>query len=333
MVEKIKLIIHIGIPKTASTTLQNGLFSDLHSEGLINYLGTAALRYSELQDGEKIKSSYLQVMKVAEGKTLQSLHHLLSNEKLNVFSEEMLANPFIVQKFRGVNIDPLNNPKLFAQAFNPEEIDIKILINLRNQQSMIPSYYAETYRYYAHNRNLNTLSSFLNYIQKNPDLFYSWHFDKLIKSWEEYFGIGNIKISFYEDFIDNPENFSHELSDLLHIDQTHILKLIYKNHFNKKEKSNEGTYRELRNINLINKMINTIMKITLFKVILRYTRIKLASTKIYSLYRKIRYKKVLINKPTEQEKNIIFNYFKEGNLSLATRYKISNEFLDQYRYI
>lgn len=330
---KKKLIIHIGIPKTASTTIQNGLFTDLHCEGLINYLGTAILRYSDLKDGEVIRSTYSQIMKVLEGKSTNHLEHLLSNDKLNIFSEEMIANPFIVQKIRGVDINPLENAMILSKSFNPEEIDVKILITLRNQQNMIPSYYAETYRYYAHDKKMNNLHNFLIYIQNNPDLFYSWQFDKLLQSWEEAFGKSNIKILFYEDFLDNPQKFSLELSNLLNIDQTLIHKLLYKNHFNKKEKNNEGTYREFKKVNFLNHTINTLLKVKVLRVFLKYLKSKYITHKIYQLYKMIRFKRVLIKKPTEHEKEVIVSHYRESNLILNTKYGIPLDFLSKYKYI
>ncbi len=330
---KKKLIIHIGIPKTASTTIQNSLFADLHGESLINYLGTAVLRYSDLKDGEVIRSKYSQIMKVLEGKCFNPLDHLLSKDKINIFSEEMLANPFIVQKFRGVAIDPLENAKIVSRYFDPEEIDIKILITLRNQQSMIPSYFVETYRYYANNKKLNRLGCFLDYIQKNPELFYSWQFDKLLQSWEEAFGKSNIKILFYEDFLDNPQKFSLELSNLLSIDHTLIQQLIYKKHFNKKEKTDEGTYREFKKVDFINHTINTLLKIRVLRIFLKYLKTKYITHKIYQLYKLIRFKRVLIKKPTEHEKEVIVSHYRESNLILNTKYGIPLDFLSKYKYI
>jgi hypothetical protein len=35
------LLLHIGYPKTATTTLQDGLFVKLHQAGKINYIGKA----------------------------------------------------------------------------------------------------------------------------------------------------------------------------------------------------------------------------------------------------------------------------------------------------
>ena len=34
-----KIVLHIGVPKTATTTLQNWFFYALHQKGMINYLG------------------------------------------------------------------------------------------------------------------------------------------------------------------------------------------------------------------------------------------------------------------------------------------------------
>jgi hypothetical protein len=49
MTKKYQLLLHIGLPKTATTSLQRNVLMPLHQEGKINYLGKppALAKYKE----------------------------------------------------------------------------------------------------------------------------------------------------------------------------------------------------------------------------------------------------------------------------------------------
>ena len=88
-------MIHMGLPKTATTSLQNNFFLKLHEKEKINFLGRAftstnreyfnpfgmimAELRNELLDSEK------------EIELRNSLYALLDNDKVNVISEESLT--------------------------------------------------------------------------------------------------------------------------------------------------------------------------------------------------------------------------------------------------
>lgn len=55
-----KLIIHIGVSRTATTNLQTRLFPQLHNDGVINYLGKAADNvYCKINNGDNIKKTLI----------------------------------------------------------------------------------------------------------------------------------------------------------------------------------------------------------------------------------------------------------------------------------
>ena len=131
MKDKYQLLLHIGLPKTASTSLQNNLLYGLHKEGKINFLGK-----SEGVGGRGFFSDpEIVIMLTSKKLTKEKLYkiqkkmeRLLTYEKLNVLSEETLSASM------GYDVEVvLHNLKIIFQ-----KCDIKILISLRSIFS-IPS--------------------------------------------------------------------------------------------------------------------------------------------------------------------------------------------------
>ena len=94
--ENKKIILHVGYPKTATTTLQNRLFYNLHNNSSnINYLGTTKPEISKIHN---ILRQTLKPWLVSEGEKnedelLLFLKNRLKNG-LNLCSEESLLNSY-----------------------------------------------------------------------------------------------------------------------------------------------------------------------------------------------------------------------------------------------
>ena len=126
-----KIILHLGMPRTATTTLQTSLCSKLPE---INYLGVpffnkqiAELRDAVLnQDNEKINQ------------LKKSDFNIFVTNKINLFSDESFLDPF--EQTLAERTQSLKSLKKF---FGEE---CEILITLRSQQNFLRSYFNGPYR-------------------------------------------------------------------------------------------------------------------------------------------------------------------------------------------
>ena len=142
-----KLIIHIGYPKTATSTIQNHFFMKLHKEGVLNFLGKGQSGSNKFNPSGNIVRQLTNSNEDIPTKRLE-----LSTDKINVLSNEDFPLSFW-------NIDtqsylPVKNPLSTANRLyqyleaNHRDVDIKIIVTLRNQRKLIHSVFTEGYTWY-----------------------------------------------------------------------------------------------------------------------------------------------------------------------------------------
>ena len=91
------VIFHIGLPKTATTTLQNHLFHELNVSGTINFIGRKG--ESKDQDYYNHFSNLLwaiitnddQTFKENSAQYLEVINQHIVDDRINVISEEVLS--------------------------------------------------------------------------------------------------------------------------------------------------------------------------------------------------------------------------------------------------
>ncbi|MEZ9859215.1 hypothetical protein AB4381_12150 [Vibrio splendidus] len=189
-----KVILHVGLPKTATTTIQKHLLYNLHKKNKINYLGKLISKDSRGDSIHVLSESY-QIRSYIDGSTEEkpNLHYLLREELINVISDEGILC-FYPGKFNLSIKDKLLRIKdLF------KDHDLKIVISLRESSDYIQSLYFQLYpEYYVFDTELNTFSKFKEHLLKADKYILHEYFDigYVVKCLEENF---SIDILFYED--------------------------------------------------------------------------------------------------------------------------------------
>ena len=258
MINKKTLLIHVGYPKTASSSLQFGLFKFLDDLG---HLKLKTWRQKDTREHLDKRLSSLLFNK----KKINQNYKILNPTKLNVISDESLTAPL---RLRKVNygpdiIDPLFFPELIKKEFKnhlEEGFKIKILVVLRNQFDLLYSQYVEEYKLVL-NKKSNLLFDKNHKVDlKDLEIYdYALYLDKL----EESFGRENITIAFFEDLKNDLKNFSYQIATLLNYDEKEVAEILLKYHINKKNKNNKGYITEVSKIQIdyfSEKTKNDIMK-------------------------------------------------------------------------
>lgn len=333
-----KLIIHIGVRKTATTTLQNGLFVQLHNKGLINYLGKVNLINNDLKNVEEINKNYQKVIDCLLYRNEENcyLHNLIKSDIVNIFSDEILSNiAYNIKKTRKVTIDTSEFAKKIYTYFESAASNIVILVTIRNQQTFIPSNYAQIIKYNMNNPKIKTWKKYLNFLLNNKQIFSNFYYDKLLQSWVEVFGKDQIKILFYEDFLEDKRFFVRELSKIIGISEDTVMFLLEGKHFNKKQKTEKGVIVNAKVENPLKELVRRVYKnpaiYNLFEPIKRQWPNNFLARK----YREIpcKYEHIIIEKPTKNEEKIIFEEFRKSNLNLFEKYGLNFQKLKKYGYI
>jgi len=237
--ENKKVLIHLGYPKTASTTLQENIFLDLHKSGKINYLGRVYLnkdRFKNTDYAIKIRKLFLKRKSLI--KILKKIN--LKTNIINVISDENYSMPKMINRIQySSDVDPLNFPKFISNTFF--ELDITFLLTIRRQSDMLFSLFVQKYKFlYSKHYNI-TFEEFLlckdSSLVKNEfrELF---NFNKIYEIVRNLNKNGlkqrEFEILFFEDLKHNQDYFCSKLAKILKCPMSEIKKSLNKKEWRKK---------------------------------------------------------------------------------------------------
>jgi len=298
----IKILLHIGLPKTATTSLQDNVLVPLEEKGLINIVSVTTLFERDLTDDE--------------------FESLLTEQCLNVISEERITET------------DKNNYDIFINRLSKllKKYEVNTLLSLREPVDFIYSYYVQTFpQVFSQTKNLNNFKVFINQILQTPedDIFRMFFFSSFIKFLSEKFT--NINILLYEDLKYDQNVYFESLSKLLPVNKDEL-----KNMFNKKEKnvkkqnSNGKISRGLKLTEILriqklknkNRFIYSVLKICLIIELIR----------VIDKYLYLNKKEVLHYLPNSNDKKKIKQLLLVDN-DLIEKYNLPRKKLIKYGYI
>jgi len=229
-----RIILHIGLHKTATTSLQYNVFYSLHNDGLINFLGV--LRDDNGKEKYNVASRFLSPSmldrRLTKRKLLKARHGLekmLSPDKVNVFSDEMISSSL---DFNVGNL--LANLKVIF-----EDCDVVVLVSLRNQADMLLSRYVEHFvSCFSGNKKKDTFLKFVDHICNNVDSteyieFRYQDFLNLVSS-----NFEKVKVLVFEDLKFDKDGYFGVLGDVLGIKGDELCRLFYADVKNKSKETN-----------------------------------------------------------------------------------------------
>jgi hypothetical protein len=236
-----KLIVHLGLPKTATTTLQHDLFQKLHEQQKINFLGKVVYYNDKTGEGRWINKKGKIIRDACEGKiesiTSREIDSILSSELINIFSEEG-----IMVCYPGMHNLPLKD-KIHNLRKILKNYDTRIVITIRNQLDYMYSLYVQLYPdHFCVNKKLNTFEKFANFYLKEKDneLFESMKYEQLLEMLSANF---DTKVLLYEDLKYDKEFFFNQISAAFSLDPEDVNLLLDNQHKNQKKKLSTGTVK------------------------------------------------------------------------------------------
>lgn len=221
-------VVHVGFPKTGTTTHQKHLFAK-HSQ--VSYLGKPY--ENDILKGEILRlvmEESLTYDPAALKKYLLQLNAGKGNsgKKLAVLSEELLVS---ASKVRDKGIVAERIKEVFAPG--------KILVTIRNQVDALKSAYINGGRLL---KNVPSkykglaikFHEWLEMVFENPDRSYVGNIKYLntINYYTRLWGKENICILLFEEFIHNKEEYIRQLSEFLEIDARESRRLLADQHEN-----------------------------------------------------------------------------------------------------
>ncbi|MCX4193378.1 hypothetical protein [Methylophaga sp. OBS1] len=236
-----RLLLHLGLPKTATTTLQHHLFQRLHDEGKINFLGKV-VAYDD--NGKSYFKNYqgALIRKACEEKITrpvsQELDELLLDDRLNVFSDEGIMISYPNQDNLPLTKKIENLKQILSQ------FDVTVVLTIRQPVDYLYSLYVQLYgQYYQANRQLDSFEKFSGQLLSTDDyneqesVFMHKNIELLARFFET-------KVLVFEDIKHQPDYFCGQLAELLGVKPELVCEAILGNHENIKKRAGDGVYSQ-----------------------------------------------------------------------------------------
>lgn len=324
-----RVLIHVGYPKTATTTLQNRWFLPAHEAGLITFFG----KYdSEVPTDSTFESVRLRDV-LDNGDRLID-RATLADDRINIFSDERMTLPAILKTNSPYpnreSIDPFDVPALLKHATDGID-DVMILITLRNQQSIMNSMYAHYHYYLADHPEYDTWQAYLEReLGAEPSIF---DFDALVDRYAEHFETDDIEIRLFERFVNERETYVDELARLLAVDRDALASAAVTDaHENKKEKRDDAYVKEMGTgtahtvRNALNRVYSVHEAESLVERLIGEGRTNRLKERFFMT-------DVEIERPNEAQQRRILERFEPGNDRLAAEFGLDRSVLRTYEYV
>ncbi len=328
--QKNELFIHIGYPKTGSTTLQKHFFPNIDE---IQYIGKKYNSLSLHDIDSKIinniifKSELSLINKFTEFR--KSILDIVTKDKILLSDENFLFDCLRVTKTDFMETllpHPLDVARKLRRLFNHKNFDVKIIITIRRQDELITSLYAQSYtHFYSKYKETNTFKKFLNcFTQENTINFkYLLDFNLIQKEYEKIFGKNNVFILAFEELQNKPEEFYKNFCEILKINSNKYSNISLSKFEN--TRSTNKNFKTTRKFSLLNHAAN--FKQKHFKNL----KVKI-NPKYRNILNKIHFPKSNIDKSifiSETDKILIQRLYENSNRKLSKQFKLG---LINYNY-
>ena len=244
-----RLLLHIGYPKTATTTLQEEVFLKLHYSQKINYLGrTITSSHTRTGKSKFIGTDWVWDFRrhLFYERKLPDLNSLLVDDKLNVISDENLScHDFFdsIQYGKKVNHDVY--PNILKELIS-ENVEVKLLVTIRNQADLIFSTFVQKFRFLYMYDAKCTFNDFVNNkieapIRDDINHLELFDFNLFVENWENTFqSKSKATVLFFEDLKFDRNSFYNSLSEILPVSSVEIREVAGNKHHRKRGKSQDG---------------------------------------------------------------------------------------------
>lgn len=194
-----RILLHLGLPKTATSSLQHNVFQKLHEEKRINFLGKCLDYDYKTGNVQIVNYTGKFIRDAAEGnlsidQARLKLEGVLDSVLLNVFSDEgiMVAYPGKENRLLSEKFDNLR--RVF------EGYNLNVIVTLRHPVDYLYSLYVQLYPDFCSRiKEFNSIEKYTDQLLRDSNgvLFESFFFRRWLPQLEETF---NLTVLEYEDF-------------------------------------------------------------------------------------------------------------------------------------
>lgn len=336
-----KLILHIGYPKTATTTLQENLFSSLHSEGKINYLGRTTSSTHTRTGYSKFNGVDLAVAsrkKLLFNQSIKVYSNILSSVKINLISDEDITfDPFFNQNRFGSSFTTkqyLETLKEVLQERYKNDIQYKVLLVIRNQTDLVFSCFLQKVRFIKPNDLNSSFDRYIDKLQNDSTKGLNNPYDFLAKTSEVCSIVDAVpEIMLFEDIKYDKKNFSEQISSLIGVDPKEVIDAIQGPKKRERAINSNTIPTAIYKPNYLGKLIEQLYT---DKSLLQAFEERWAfdSNILQPAFRKMLFAKYIeyIPKPSAVQASKLKTIYRESNQRLASEFRLDDAKMKTYNY-
>jgi len=332
MVKK-NLFLHIGYPKTGTTTMQECI--SLQIKGVKSFIPNVDHEYLRSLSDDKVFNDNYIVKQLVENfifedydprKSLALLGGVKEN-KIFISTTGPLSALFFKGRFVGKDkhLKPEQVAKRISEVFS-EEFDVKVIISIRRQSDWIPSAFAEWHQYFSKISDYSSLDKFVSSFKDlNSEFAQDINYSNVVTPFEKILGKDNIYIAVFEQLKRDPVNYYRSLIGFMGGDIDGALLE------NVPKRNVRETAGEQKRVNVL-----TLSQLLFFYKLRYFPNLSLGLIKRFpiglNLLSKVKWpsnnqsEKIKISEDDVQE---IFTLYQEENMNLSERYNLG---LDVYGY-
>lgn len=196
--------IHVGYPKTATSWLQEKLFSKNQQ---LNYLGKTKANYPDwLLDIHYLDEFSFNKKKERLKKFLREQH--AKSDKATLISSEAFCNLDAVQQQAQRIKDLFHNPKIILVLRNP----VDWLESFYKHKVRIGEFFLDLDDYLDFSRRPFCLH------KRKPVFLTDLFYDEVIETYQQLFGKGCLLVLRYEEFKESPNRFVKKIGEFMNVD-------------------------------------------------------------------------------------------------------------------
>jgi hypothetical protein len=223
-----KLLIHIGYPKTATTTLQVNVLTNLYKEGTIEYLNHIGSE-NEFMGNYFVKNLLSYCMGFNKEYPISELEKLVKIDRsLAVVSSESLAHVSDTSPTGDKKTAVLENIGRLHDIFSPHFDSVDVIMTIRNQPSIIHSYFIQGYyNIIRENIRYKDLGLWIqdNFGKKIEDEKLIFNYHEMYETVKKYFGTNHTHVLLYEDLIHDKKKYLSQWGAILEVSYDKIERL------------------------------------------------------------------------------------------------------------
>jgi hypothetical protein len=230
------LFLHMGLPKTGTTTLQTLLFAN-HSG--IGYLG----RKSEFPGEKRCRSQAIyELLRPMLWEEDEPYHATGVREQVDALRQEIATSKVLVGSWEGLGNTVLSGHAEILRRVVESFGGCRLLICLRNPKSLLPSLYLQSFRGRHRDKVWNLMGShwYLDIDQWMDRFREQGGFERILAYAEririsiEVLGSENVQVQLFEDLCEDQDHFIRSICRFLEIDEAEGLHHVQGGHLHRR---------------------------------------------------------------------------------------------------